>query len=103
MQAPVAFVAADSSRRGGEVPPLERWRGLAEQLAAATSGMGQRRQRVQIDQFEALEVPLPDIPTQRRIGAELRLAEVEELAARRATLSAALLPAARNEAFATLT
>jgi type I restriction enzyme S subunit len=80
-----------------------RWRGLAEQLAAATSGMGQRRQRVQIDQFEALEVPLPDLPTQRRIGAELlRLAEVEELAARRATLSAALLPAARNKAFATL-
>lgn len=78
-----------------------RGRGLSEQLAAATSGMGQRRQRVQIDQFEALEVPLPDLPTQRRIGADLlRLAEVERLAARRATLSAALLPAARNEAFA---
>ncbi len=81
-----------------------RWRGLSEQLAAATSGMGQRRQRVQINQFEALEVPLPDLPTQRRIGADLlRLAEVEGLAARRATLSAALLPAARNEAFAGLT
>jgi type I restriction enzyme, S subunit len=81
-----------------------RWRGLSEQLAAATSGMGQRRQRVQIDQFETLEVPLPDLPTQRRIGADLlRLAEVEDLAARRATLSAALLPAARNQAFAALT
>lgn len=81
-----------------------RWRGLSEQLAAATSGMGQRRQRVQIDQFEALEVPLPDLPTQRRIGAELlRIAEVEGLAARRATLSAALLPAARNHAFASVT
>ena len=81
-----------------------RWRGLSEQLAAATSGMGQRRQRVQIDQFEALEVPLPDLPTQHKIGADLlRLAEVEGLSARRATLSAALLPAARNEAFARLT
>jgi type I restriction enzyme S subunit len=81
-----------------------RWRGLSEQLAAATSGMGQRRQRVQIDQFEALEIPLPDLPTQRRIGADLlRLAEVESLVASRATLSAALLPAARNQAFASLT
>ena len=81
-----------------------RWRGLSEQLAAATSGMGQRRQRVQIDQFEALEVPFPSLPTQRRIGANLlRLAKVEDLAARRATLAAALLPAARNEAFAALT
>jgi type I restriction enzyme, S subunit len=81
-----------------------RWRGLSEQLAAATSGMGQRRQRVQIDQFEALEVPLPNLPTQGRIGTDLlRIAEVEGLAARRATLSAALLPAARNEAFARLT
>lgn len=81
-----------------------RWRGLSEQLAAATSGMGQRRQRVQIEQFEALKVPVPDLPTQRRVGTDLlRLAEVEALAARRATLSAALLPAARNEAFANLT
>lgn len=81
-----------------------RWRGLSEQLAAATSGMGQRRQRVQIDQFEMLEIPLPDLPAQRRIGANLlRLAKVEDLAAHRATLAAALLPAARNEAFAALT
>jgi type I restriction enzyme S subunit len=81
-----------------------RWRGLSEQLAAATSGMGQRRQRVQIEQFEALEVPLPDLSAQHKIGADLlRLAEVEGLSARRATLSAALLPAARNEAFARLT
>jgi len=81
-----------------------RWRGLSEQLAAATSGMGQRRQRVQVDQFEALEVPTPVLPIQRRIGADLlRLVEVEELAARRETISAALLPAARNQAFAKLT
>jgi restriction endonuclease S subunit len=81
-----------------------RWRGLSEQLAAATSGMGQRRQRVQIDQFEMLEIPLPDLPAQRRVGANLlRLAKVEDLAAHRATLAAALLPAARNEEFAALT
>ena len=81
-----------------------RWHGLSEQLAAATSGMGQRRQRVQVDQFEALEAPLPDLPTQRRVGADLlRLAEVEGLVAHRAMLSAALLPAARNQAFASLT
>lgn len=81
-----------------------RWHGLATQLAAATSGMGQRRQRVQTDQFEELKVPLPDLATQRRIGSELlRLAKVEDLAARRGALAAALLPAARNEAFAKLT
>lgn len=81
-----------------------RWHGLSDQLAAATSGMGQRRQRVQVNQFEALEIPLPDLPTQRRIGVDLlRLAEVEALVARGATLSAALLPAARNQAFANLT
>lgn len=81
-----------------------RWRGLSEQLAAATSGMGQRRQRVQTNQFEALEVPLPDLPTQRRISAILlRLAEVEDLVTRRKAMSAALLPAARNQAFAALT
>lgn len=81
-----------------------RWRGLSEQLAAATSGMGQRRQRVQIDQFEMLGIPLPDLPAQRRVGANLlRLAKVEDLAAHRATLAAALLPAARNEEFAALT
>jgi type I restriction enzyme S subunit len=81
-----------------------RWHGLAAQLADATSGMGQRRQRVQTDQFEELKVPLPDLAAQRRIGSELRrLAMVEDLAAHRATLADALLPAARNEAFAELT
>jgi restriction endonuclease S subunit len=81
-----------------------RWRGLAEQLAEATSGIGQRRQRVQIAEFESLTVPMPDLPAQRRIGANLqRLAAVERLAGRRTTLSSALLPAARNEAFGQLT
>lgn len=81
-----------------------RGRGLATQLASATSEMGQRRQRVQVSQFEALDVPLPDLPTQREVGAGLlRLADVERLAARRSVLLSALLPAARNEVFAELT
>ncbi len=40
-------------------------------MAKCTSGLGQRRQRVQADEFLSLRVPLPDISGQKRIAAWL--------------------------------
>lgn len=37
------------------------------QLAVSTTGMGQRRQRVNVAAFESIEIPLPSIEEQRRI------------------------------------
>jgi len=48
-----------------------KWDGVAGQLAGATTGMGQRRQRVNPDKFESIQFPLPDLPEQRRIAAHL--------------------------------
>jgi type I restriction enzyme S subunit len=40
-------------------------------MAKCTSGLGQRRQRVQVEQLLSLHVPLPDITEQRRIASRL--------------------------------
>ncbi len=45
--------------------------GVAAQLAGATTGLGQHRQRVSVDDFLAITLPLPDIEKQRLIGAHL--------------------------------
>jgi type I restriction enzyme, S subunit len=50
---------------------LLRWPGLHEMMAKCTSGLGQRRQRVQVEQLLSLHVPLPDIDQQRRIASRL--------------------------------
>jgi len=42
-----------------------------DQLSAATTGIGQRRQRVNPCAFEQLILPLPPLPDQRRIAAHL--------------------------------
>ncbi len=47
------------------------WAGFTERLAAATTGLGQRRQRVNVDDLVQIEVPLPEIDEQRRIAAHL--------------------------------
>lgn len=53
------------------------WEGFASQMADATTGMGQRRQRVNPDQFERLLLPLPGLPEQHRIAARLdRIASI---------------------------
>jgi type I restriction enzyme S subunit len=52
------------------------WEGFASQMAASTTGMGQRRQRVNPGQFERIAIPLPDLSEQQRIAARLeRVAE----------------------------
>ena len=47
------------------------WEGFASQMAASTTGMGQRRQRVNPDQFERIVIPLPELSEQQRIAARL--------------------------------
>jgi type I restriction enzyme S subunit len=85
------------------VAHLIRWSGFTAQLSSATTGMGQRRQRVNIADFEAIEVPLPNVSKQLEVVAQLdRLTRTAGLIQRRATLARALLPAARNEVFSSL-
>ena len=80
----------------------EAFRGLLHSAASGTSG----RKRVHPDQFEALEVPLPDLPEQRRLAAahakaraeadrldaDARRAEAEAVAAFEAALGLAPPP-----------
>lgn len=55
------------------------WEGFTAQMAGAATGMGQRRQRVNPDQFERLLLPLPDSPEQKSIAARLdRIAEASQ-------------------------
>ncbi|WP_255205158.1 restriction endonuclease subunit S [Actinomadura sp. BRA 177] len=50
---------------------LARWEGLHAKLRDKGTGMGSRRQRVNIDRLLATTVPLPDVEEQRRIAARL--------------------------------
>lgn len=47
------------------------WEGFASQMAVSTTGMGQRRQRVNPDQFERIVIPVPELSEQQRIAARL--------------------------------
>ncbi|MBA2280185.1 MAG: restriction endonuclease subunit S [Acidimicrobiia bacterium] len=48
-----------------------RWPHFHDQLADSTRGLGQRRQRVHVEDFLALNLPLPPLDEQRRIAATL--------------------------------
>lgn len=63
----------------GYLRHVTAWGGFIEQLSGLTSGLGQRRQRVNVDQFLSASVPLPDLPEQRRIAAHLD--QIEQAAA----------------------
>ncbi|WP_299532577.1 restriction endonuclease subunit S [uncultured Streptomyces sp.] len=52
---------------------LARWDGLHYRLKDQGSGMGSRRQRVNVSRLLATEVPLPSLPEQRRIVERLTL------------------------------
>lgn len=86
------------------VDSLCRWPSFWEALRATSTGIGARRERVSADALLSLRVPYPDAASQRRIAAlnrsRLRVASLE---AEREHIRAAILPAARNEAFAKLT
>lgn len=86
------------------VDALCKWPNFWEALRASSTGIGARRERVSADALLSLQVPYPRAASQRRISAlnqsRLRVASLE---AEREHLRAAILPAARNEAFAKLT
>lgn len=44
---------------------------FTDQMARSTNGLGQRRQRVNIDAFLRIQVPLPAFPDQERIASHL--------------------------------
>lgn len=78
---------------------LARWDGLHHRLKDQGSGMGSRRQRVNVSRLLATQVPLPSLPEQRRIAERLTLAqEVTEASSRQVaevkTLREGLLDAA---------
>lgn len=50
---------------------LMRWSEFHELLAGATRGLGLRRQRVHVDEFLAIKVPLPDLEEQHRVAQYL--------------------------------
>lgn len=55
----------------GYVRHLAAWPELHNQLHDRTTGLGNRRQRVNADQLLATPVPCPDVDEQRRISAKL--------------------------------
>ena len=86
------------------VDSLCRWPSFWEALRAASTGIGARRERVSADALLSLQIPYPDAQSQRRIAALNRSRQrVASLEAEREHIRAAILPAARNEAFAKFT
>ncbi len=85
----------------GYLRALTTWSGLWQQMAAGSPGTPARRGRMSVPLFLSTVVPRHDFQTQQLIGrlAAFRI-EVLKRLARRRQLAAALLPAARNEVFA---
>ncbi|MEU8739735.1 restriction endonuclease subunit S [Streptomyces halstedii] len=80
---------------------LARWDGLHYRLKDQGSGMGSRRQRVNVSRLLATEVPLPSLPEQRRIAERLTLARrVAEAGARQVADMDALRKDLLDAAFA---
>lgn len=77
------------------------WPGLYERLRGKTSGMGNRRQRVQVEQLRSTPVPLPDVAQQRAIcdRLDVAFARAEPLLDHRRRLDEALKPSLLNAAF----
>jgi type I restriction enzyme S subunit len=76
---------------------LVRWPGLHEMMAKCTTGLGQRRQRVQVEQLLSLSVPVPSIDEQHRIAARLDyLYKRRQEASEQAKQAARLLEALHN-------
>jgi type I restriction enzyme S subunit len=86
------------------VDSLCRWPYFWDALRATSTGIGARRERVGADALLSLRVPYPGTTSLRRIAALNRSRlHVAGLEAEREQIRAAILPSARNEAFARLT
>jgi type I restriction enzyme S subunit len=82
------------------VAHLARWTGLHDALKDKGTGMGSRRQRVNIDRLLATKVPLPSLPDQRRIARHLTKARwTIEAGAEQTAQVADLRPALLNAVF----
>lgn len=55
----------------GYIAHLTRWPELHSALSKQTSGMGSRRQRVNIDRLLSARAPIPDISEQRKLAEKL--------------------------------
>lgn len=83
---PVFDLAPDADSR--YISHVVAWDGFIEQMASATTGLGQRRQRVNVADFVELTLPLPPIAEQRRIAAHLdSMFEVTAMRGRATTLA----------------
>ncbi|MEV8114684.1 hypothetical protein AB0O69_07340 [Streptomyces xiamenensis] len=79
---------------------LARWSGLHDSLKGQGTGMGSRRQRVNVGRLLATEVPLPSLVEQRRIAQQLTLARrVDDAGAAQVTQLALFQTALLNAAF----
>jgi len=97
------FDTDDSQIDRSYLGQIIRWDGFVEQLAGATTGMGQRRQRVNIEQFENIVIPLPALEEQRRIATHLdSLDGLVDLIAQRTKVAQALPVSARTEIFSAM-
>ena len=86
------------------VRALIRLPSVWEQLKAASTGVGARRERVRAEALLAVEVPIPSGDERRRVAVQCQAIErVEALWGHRQRGARALLPAARNEEFSRLT
>ncbi|WBB70595.1 restriction endonuclease subunit S [Micromonospora sp. WMMD812] len=80
---------------------LARWPGLHDALRDKGTGMGSRRQRVNVDRLLATEIPLPPLPQQRRIARQLTMVRrAVELGTEQTAHLTALRTASLNAAFA---
>ena len=76
---------------------------FAALIATAGSGLGQRRQRVNVESLLALPIPLPSRPDQDRIAAHLdSLAVIETNAENSRSCAKSLLDSLRERAFGVL-
>ncbi|MFE1209244.1 restriction endonuclease subunit S [Streptomyces albidoflavus] len=79
---------------------LARWPRLHDALKDKGTGMGSRRQRVNVDRLLATRVPLPSLAEQRRVARQLSMVrQTTEAGAEQLAQVAALRPALLNAAF----
>ncbi|MFI6991803.1 hypothetical protein [Nonomuraea wenchangensis] len=88
------FHIDDTIADPGYVAHLATWPGLHDKLRDQGTGMGSRRQRVNVDRLLSATVPLPELDEQRRIAARLdvataKISRVEQLQEQRSKLQAA--------------
>lgn len=82
------------------VAHLARWPALHAQLRDKTTGMGSRRQRVNVDRLLSARVPLPELSEQRRVADYLdRTTKTDDLATRQESIMSALRESLLNAAF----